>query len=369
MTLFISDTLEAGGLFPIASGAFSGSLTQVIPGVPFIVAQGSIMATTNSLGQIILSGSGGGGGGPGSLIGLGGTSVTTVGSNAYISSSVTNLSGAGGSVVSKVGGAGNTSWLVSGSSAVSPYASFITWTNQTGSLPNSLQIVAGDDNIIVSASVGRGLITISDDTTYIGDGGTTVTGPTFGVVIISSSLVQVSGTGGSSVSVTDSNFLVSSSIYANASASFLVASASSGVPNERVLTAGANIRLVDGGAGSGLTISATAQTGSTGPRGPGGIVFANMYQVAGTTVLSNIGLAFVSTSLGPINISLPNITQSMTASIMLIKDVQGSSSVNPFTIYPTGGARIDAYSGSYTYYINFGALKLTTDGGKDWWTW
>jgi len=47
----------------VASSGLTGSLTQVSSGVPYILGQGSVTVTTNSSGQVLISGSGGGGGG------------------------------------------------------------------------------------------------------------------------------------------------------------------------------------------------------------------------------------------------------------------------------------------------------------------
>ena len=47
----------------VSAPAFSGSLTRLSSGLPYLITHGSITATTNSLGQVVLSGSGGGDGG------------------------------------------------------------------------------------------------------------------------------------------------------------------------------------------------------------------------------------------------------------------------------------------------------------------
>jgi hypothetical protein len=168
-------------------------------------------------------------------------------------------------------------------------------------------------------------------------------------------------------------------------AGYLLLSGSSGgdpsgqLVNPRILVAGANTALIDNG--TTLTISASGAPGTPGAAGPSGSAGTNgtngtngvagsifgggLGQVGANFTVTTQGFLLVSTSVGPLAISLPVPSGSNT---MVIKDCQGSASINPFTVYPTGGAKIDTLSSSYAYYANFGALKLITDG-KDWFTW
>lgn len=142
-------------------------------------------------------------------------------------------------------------------------------------------------------------------------------------------------------------------------ASYVVVASTASLPNDRVLTAGGGITLVDAGAGNPVTIAQAAA--------PMGNVFGGglINQISSNYILSGGGVAFVSTSVGAFNISLPT---PYTSGTLIIKDIQGSASINPFTVFPTGGRKIDNLSSSYQYYVNYGALKLLTDG-VDWFTW
>jgi hypothetical protein len=99
---------------------FTGSLTQTTQGLPYIVAIGSVTATTNSLGQIILSGSGGGGSGGG------GTTIIVSGTAAQ------------------------------GQAAYYGYVTSSVWWNQTGSWTPYLQAVPdGIINDVITQSIVR----------------------------------------------------------------------------------------------------------------------------------------------------------------------------------------------------------------------
>lgn len=58
---FGGDVFVSGSVTSL--GGFTGSLTKTVQGNPYIIGTGSVTVTTNSLGQILISGSGGGGSG------------------------------------------------------------------------------------------------------------------------------------------------------------------------------------------------------------------------------------------------------------------------------------------------------------------
>lgn len=83
------------------------------------------------------------------------------------------------------------------------------------------------------------------------------------VINVSSSggtVTSISGAGGSTVTSVGGAYTVSSSIYANVSASYLVIAADSYNPNERRLVAGAGVTFVDSGVGGTLTVTTSGST-------------------------------------------------------------------------------------------------------------
>jgi hypothetical protein len=142
-------------------------------------------------------------------------------------------------------------------------------------------------------------------------------------------------------------------------AQYVTMATTASLPNERVLTAGQGIQITDDGAGSTVTIAANV----LGP--PGNVFGGGINQISSNVAITGGGMSLVSTSVGPLTISLP---VPVTSGTFIFKDCQGSASINPFTVAPTGGRMIDGISSSYAYYANFGALKLFTDG-HDWFTW
>lgn len=146
----------------------------------------------------------------------------------------------------------------------------------------------------------------------------------------------------------------------------------------RTITAGPNIALIDGGALGTLQISGSGvqgNPGTNGSQGPSGSTGKNgtaswtLIQQQGNTAVTfaaQFGITFMSTSVGQLSASLPNPSGSAGQWIGF-KDCQGSSSLNPFIVFPIAGALIDTLSSSYQYYVNFGCLKFFTDGAN-WFT-
>jgi len=220
-----------GTIFYVSGGAgkfmngITGSLTQTpTAGNPFIVGTGTIAITTNSLGQIIISGSGGGAGTITAVTSSGGTSTSTVGSVVTVSSSVVTVTGNGGTSVTNGGG---TTFNVSSSVGADPTANYILYTADA-QLPNAL---------ILTSSGGTSLQLLSRP-----------------------------------------NLIVSSAVGADLYASYLLASGSAQDLKARTLAAGSGISLVDGGPGSSLTITAIG-----GGTGGGGSVWVDGNNKAYTT--------------------------------------------------------------------------------------
>lgn len=149
----------------------------------------------------------------------------------------------------------------------------------------------------------------------------------------------------------------------------------SSLTNSRTVVAGTGMQIIDGGPGGNLTFVATGVVGPTGPTGPtgaqgavGAFILTPMsgWGGAGQTTLVVSGTLLMSTSAGKLSASLS--PPALAGTMVIFKDIHGSASVNPFTVYPTNNAKIDNVSSSYTYYINFGTLKLFSDGAN-WFTW
>jgi len=207
--LFGADVFSSGSISAI--NGFTGSLTQLVNGLPYLIALGSITITTNSLGQVIISGSGG-------------------------SSGATTVTGTGGTLVTNVGSA----YTVSSSVGADLYASYLT-VSGSGFDPNGRIFTAGSNITLVDNGPGGSLIISA---------------------IASGTTTNVTGAGGSSVSQVGSTYTVSSSIGADIFASYLLVSSNGNDTKARVLTAGSNVTFSDSGPGGNLTINAS--TGSSG---------------------------------------------------------------------------------------------------------
>ena len=186
-----------------ASAGLSGSLQQVGPGLPYLLSQGGITITTLSNGQIILSGvsaTGGGGGAPTTA------QYLTLATDANLSAERVFTPGTG---LAATDAGANGNYTLGINNSIVATISGSTFTQLSGSLQR-----------------------ISADITFL------------------------AGAGGISVS-TQSNgqVLVSGTIGAPIASSYLLTSADSTLPNERVLTAGTGIVATDAGAGSTLTLA------------------------------------------------------------------------------------------------------------------
>ena len=209
-----------GALGIVATGVgpgqgFSGSLQLLSDGkTPYLVGIGSVTVTSSSSGQVVISGSGG-------------------------SQSVTAVTGAGGSSVSHVGSV----WTVSSSNGADLYASYLLVSGSAEDV-NARQLLAGSNVTFVDTGPG-GSLTIN--------------------AIASGAVGAITGAGGTSVTSVGGNYTISSSVYADPQAAYLlvVSESNSQDPNARTLLAGSNIIFSDAGPGGAFTISSTGGGGAT----------------------------------------------------------------------------------------------------------
>ena len=262
---FVGDMFSSGSMTALTG--FTGSLTKLPSGLPYMVALGSVTITTNSLGQLIISGSGGGGG----------TSPT-----------VTNIIGAGGTAVSAAG----TVFTVSSSISSNASASYALVTSDVIHEPNSRVLTASGgtslvDNgpgstLVYSSSVGADLyasyLLVSASSAdpharvLVAQGSVTLidNGPGSTLIISGSggggsspTVTSINGAGGSAVSNIGTVFTVSSSVAADVFGGYLLVAADTKLSQSRVLTAGTNITFSDAGAGSTFTINAATGSGGS----------------------------------------------------------------------------------------------------------
>jgi hypothetical protein len=214
-TLSINDNIVAtvsGTRFtgPVsASGGLTGSLQQVSSGLPYLVAGVNVSITTQSNGQVLITGTGGGG---------------------------------------------------------DAYASYIV-LNTTSSLVNERALSAGTGILLTDAGAGGNVTVSINDNVVATVSGTRFTGPVSASSGLSGSLQQIAPglpylvAGANVVISTGSNgqvsiaAIVTGSGGGDASPSFVVISSTGSLTNERVLAAGAGLSLVDGGPNGNVTLS------------------------------------------------------------------------------------------------------------------
>jgi hypothetical protein len=271
----------------------------------FFVGQGGVAITTAPNGNLIISGSSGAGSVTGSVgvlvgsgapaklsidptffIGEGTVTVSYDGSNLIISGSAefagqfapssaeylllgltgslpnSRLFSAGLGLSATDGGPENT-YTVNINPSVVATVSGTTFTGaiKAPSITASLGIIA--QGTATGGGFSGSLQLLADGHTpyLVGAGSVAITTSSNGQVVISGSggtgnITSLTGTGGTSVSNVSTAYTVSSSIYANDYASYLLTSASSGQPPEaRVLTPGFGVTLTDSGPGGTLTVA------------------------------------------------------------------------------------------------------------------
>lgn len=393
---FVTGTLQDNGTGLLsttgsieATLGFTGSLTQLPGGAPYIVGVGAVSISTGSNGQIVISGSGGSGGSTvTNVTASGGVTVSQVGTVFTVSSSLVTVAGSGGISVKDGGGStytvsssivsvtgagattvtdgGGTTYVVSSSgspvtSVLGEGGSSVIQSNTTFTVSSSLVTVTGTGGTTVAdgggstytvsssqgvlsvvtqggtaATIAGSALTISSSIVSVtGAGATSVTdggGTTYVVsssagvlsviaqggtaasiagtaLIVSSSIVTAAGIGGTSV--TDgggTSFIVSSSIGAFASASFIVAGVDAENPNERRLVGKNAVQTIDNGPGSTfvLLVTGTLEDNGTGQLSTTGSILATMGFTGSLTQVSPgnpflVAGSNVSVSVNPTN--------------------------------------------------------------------
>jgi hypothetical protein len=195
----------------------SGSLQQTAAGLSYLVGVGSVTITSQSNGQIIISGSGGGTSGGGS--GDSGASYLTLNATASLSNErVFSISGTSGLKATDAG----------------PNGTFTLSINDNVVATLSGSVFTG----VVSASAGLSgsLQQVGPGLSYLVAGtNVTIVSQSNGQLVVSST--ATGGTGGADVS-----------------GSYVTIGNTGSLPNERALTAGTGLTLVDAGAGSSVTL-------------------------------------------------------------------------------------------------------------------
>jgi len=313
-----------GDMYSSGSGIFAqgltGSITQLSNGNPFLVGMGNITVLTNSLGQIVVSGSGGtptvtnvtGSGGTSvsnigsiftvsssvgvlsvipqgglaasiagstltvsgsagvlSVVPHGGTSASITGTALTVSSSIVSVSGQGGTSVTNGGG---TTFTVSSSAGV---LSVVPQGGIAASITGTALTVSGSAGVLsvvsqggTSASITGTALTVSSSVgvlSVIPQGGL--------VASIAGSALTVSGTvgvlgvvsqGGTHASIAGSMLTVSSSVGANAYSSYVVTNPDGENPNERSLVGRGSVQTIDNGSGNAFVLLVTGTLQDTG---------------------------------------------------------------------------------------------------------
>jgi len=266
----------------------SGSLQQIAPGLPYLLSQGSITITTQSNGQVIISGSGGSGGSnpvagagilvAGSTISIDPAVVATLSGSTFVQLSgslqrtTTGLSYlvAGQNVTIASQSNGQVVIASSFTSAADVSASYVTIGN-TGSLPNERSLAVSADLSLADGGSGASV--------------------TIGLSPINSfKLTQVP----------------------DVSASYITIGNTGSLPNERSLAVSAGLTLTDGGAGGTVSLGINDNvlatlTGSTfsGPVIAGGGLSGSLQRTSAGLpyLLSQGGITLITQSNGQIIIS------------------------------------------------------------------
>ena len=255
----------------------SGSLTQLVNGTAYIIGIGGIAVTTNSLGQVIISGSSGF-----TITGSGDIGVSQVGSIYTISSSA--------------GAHTHAAYLQLSSSVLNPRARLFTASGGT-----SMFDLGAGSTLTVSSSVGADthaaylqltssvinprsrLLTASGGTSMTdgGPGSTLTLSSSIGADRFASYLqVSLTGTnpqarrliGGNGISITDAGpggnvTIASVGGSVDPGAGFIVTQLTASVPSGRRLTGGASINITDFGSGSNVVVSDTGYHWATSGTG------------------------------------------------------------------------------------------------------
>lgn len=227
---FTGKTTHAAGL--------SGSLTKLTDGTSYLIAGTNVTIASASNGAVTISSTGGGGGAPTT------SQYVTLALDAALSAERVLTAGTGLALTDA--GANSTVTLAINDSVVAT----VSGTTFTGITKH---------NFGLSGSLTR---LIDGTSAFVAGTNVTITSASNGAVTISS---------------TDTG--------ADSAATYVVLSATSSLPNERILTAGSGISIFDAGAGNTVTISATAG-------GPGGSDTQVQFNDGGSSFGGDAGLTY-----------------------------------------------------------------------------
>lgn len=253
----------------VAGGGLSGSLQRLSSGVPYLVSGPNITISTQSNGQV----------------------------------------------------------AVSGSTGADPGAAYLV-ISTTSSLPNERALVQGTGLLFVDGGAGTGL-TVSINNNVVA----TLTGSLFTGVVsasagLSGSLQQVgpglpyllSGRGINIVTQSNGQVIILNIAPGEISASYLTIGTTGSLPNERALIQGTGLIFVDGGAGTGLTASinngvVATLTGSlfSGPVSASAGLSGSLQRVGPnlTYLVSSGSLTITSQSNGQVLLQTPQFAQNL----------------------------------------------------------
>lgn len=426
LSLSINDNLVAtltGSRFTgpvVAAGGLSGSLQQVGPGIPYLLAQGGITITSQSNGQIIISGSSGGSGGANPVGGVGiqvtggnivnidtavvaqlsdSTFVKLSGSLQRLSSGQTYIAGAGAvSIVTSSTG----QVIVSASAGVTPQSGIGVNVSGTGVVSINDNVVATISGstftgpVVASGGLSGSLQKTSGGLSYlIGVGGTSITSQSNGQILVSSSAPQpnVAGVG---ISVTGSVINIDPAVVAQlAGATFVKLSGSlqrlatgetfiAGAGTVSVTTSSNGQVVVSGSslppvAGSGVLVS--DRTVSIDPSIVATLSGATFSQLSGSLQKTNAGLSYLvgsggttitSQSNGQIVVS-SSVAQNPTAGTgITVSGLQisvdpnvvvarsGSSMTGPLTLLGGVSGSLQRLTTGETFIAGVGGVSVTT---------
>jgi hypothetical protein len=285
VAVFGGDVYSSG---TIRASAFTGSLTQLLSGLPYIIGAGSVTVTTNSSGQIVITGS--------ASSAAGEVSASYLVLSATSSLANERVFTAGTGLTSSDGGAG-------GSYTLS---------------------VRNDVVATLTGSVFTGPVFASGGLT----GSLQMVGPNLPYLVAGTNVSIVTGANGQ---VTISSTAPAPGAAGEVSASYVVLSATSSLANERVLTAGSGISITDNGPGNSVVISSTV-TGSGGGGTGGGVAGTYVLTFTSSSLVSN--RLSVTHSLGGqyLNVSVYDDTNSMVIPDSIVADNSNTVTIGFATI-------------------------------------
>lgn len=262
----VSGSTFTGPVVAASNGGFTGSLTQLVGGAPFItVAPNNIITiSTGSGGQIILSGTGDG---TGAASGAPTTAqYLTLATDATLSAERVLTPGTG--LKATDGGAG-ASYTLNVNDSVVATISGSTFTGPIIAVNNG-----GITGSITKLVGGTPFITVPSGNVI------TVTTGSNGQIILS-------GSGGSNIG-------------APLGSAYVTIGADTQLPSDRALTAGTGLALVDGGAGSTATLSINNNVVATisGSTFTGPITAVNNGGITGSITVTSAGTPFITVPAG-----------------------------------------------------------------------